>query len=256
MNRLKFGAAVAKSGAMEADTISKNGRSSKSQTSRSQILSYFVIAAFAVVVSFTSCGGGSGSSGSGSGKRSGKIKITTEIQSSSFYLCGNGVATVDWGDGSEKVSQTLSENGIRFQYKYPNASIRTITINGDNITSLFRDSYDYIFATTTSLDVSLCTELTELIIQSSQLTILDVSKNTALTRLKFNYSPLTSLDVSKNTALIDLDCSGNQLTSSALNALFGTLHSNPGEKIITIWQNPGTNDCDRSIAEKKGWRFQ
>ena len=36
MSRLKFKAAVAKSGAMEADTISKNGRSLKSQMSRTK----------------------------------------------------------------------------------------------------------------------------------------------------------------------------------------------------------------------------
>jgi len=34
MNRLKFKAAVAKSGAMEADTISKNGQNLKSQMSK------------------------------------------------------------------------------------------------------------------------------------------------------------------------------------------------------------------------------
>jgi len=43
------------SGAMEADTISKNGRSSKSQMSRRQFLFYFVVATFSISVVFTSC---------------------------------------------------------------------------------------------------------------------------------------------------------------------------------------------------------
>ena len=48
MNRLKFRVAVAKSGAMEADTISKNGRSLKKQ------ISYLIIA-FIVVLAMNSC---------------------------------------------------------------------------------------------------------------------------------------------------------------------------------------------------------
>jgi hypothetical protein len=44
MNQLEFKtvAAANNSGAMEADTISKNGRSSKSQMSRENLLSYYV----------------------------------------------------------------------------------------------------------------------------------------------------------------------------------------------------------------------
>jgi len=191
------------------------------------VLNYLVIAALAVAAAFTSCGGGSGSSGSGGGKSSGKIKMTTEQGGSfSFHLAGSGVATVDWGDGSEKVSRTLNDE-VGFEHDYPNASIRTITISGDNITALGR-GYGI-----TSLDVSGCTELTMLVC----------------------WGRLTSLNLSKNTALTYLDCAGNNLTAAALNALFGTLHSNAGEKKIRICNNPGEGDCDRSIAERKGWEF-
>ena len=156
--------------------------------------------------------------------------------------------------------------GITFEHTYPNASIRAITITGDNITGLFcihsLTSLDIRKNTEltnlrlsnsqlTSLDVSKNTALTSLYVQG-QLTSLDVSKNTALTSLSVGDSPLKSLDVSKNTALtiLNVQC---QLTSSALNALFGTLHSNAGEKTIYIAVNPGVSDCDRSIAERKGW---
>jgi len=62
-------AAAIDSGAMEVDTISKNGRSSKSLMSRKHFLSYFVIAALVVSAAFTSCGsrGSGGSGGSVSG---------------------------------------------------------------------------------------------------------------------------------------------------------------------------------------------
>ena len=85
------------------------------------------------------------------------------------------------------------------------------------------------------------------------LTLLDVSKCPALTELGCGYNNLTSLDVSKNTALTWLDCSRNNLTSAALNQIFRDL---PQVTSGTIYMsgNPGTETCDKSIAENKGWR--
>jgi hypothetical protein len=61
--------------------------------------------------------------------------------------------------------------------------------------------------------------------------------------------------VSNCTALTKLNCSGNQLTSNALNALFGMLHSNvSSEYEIFVFNNPGYRDCDKSIATTKGWK--
>ena len=65
----------------------------------------------------------------------------------------------------------------------------------------------------TSMDVSGCTALKNLICYGNQLTSLDVSGCTALTVLHCSSNQLTSLDVSKCTALKDLDCGSNQLTS-------------------------------------------
>ena len=72
-------------------------------------------------------------------------------------------------------------------------------------------------------------------------------------RLNCVYNNLTSLDVSKNTALTFLDCSSNNLTSAALNQIFRDL---PQVTSGTIYMsgNPGTETCDKSIAENKGWR--
>ena len=214
------------------------------------VLNYLVIAALAVAAVFTSCGGG------GIGGSSGKIKMTTE-QGGVFYfdLAGSGTATVDWGDGSEKVMLTLNEYQVRFEHTYSNATIRTITINGDDITSL------NTFSNITSLDVSRCTELKNLYCVG-QLTSLDVSKNTALTSLNVSSLQLTSLDVSKNIALSYLSVFG-LFTADALNALFGTLHNNTvppvpewrSAKIIYINNNSGEVG-DRSIAERKGWTFR
>ncbi len=133
---------------------------------------------------------------------------------------------------------------------------------------------DCDFNNLTSLNVSKNTALTYLDCSSNNLTSLDVSKNTALTDLSCGYNNLTSLDVSKNTALTYLECSGNNLTSldvsknteltwlycdennfsaSALNQIFRDL---PQVTSGTIYMsgNPGTETCDKSIAENKGWR--
>ena len=205
------------------------------------VSNYLVIAVLTISAAFTSC--------SGSGGSSGKIKMTTEETTSQFVLGGSGVATVDWGDGSEKVMLTLNENGVPFEHTYPNASIRTITISGDNISAFAYEHHHFL----KSLDVRRCTELTFL--QCKVLsTSLDVSKNTALKAL-WCFGEFTSFDVSKNTVLTYLFC-GGQLSSAALNTLFGTLHGNAGEKFISIDENPGASECDRNIAQRKGWTFQ
>ena len=141
----------------------------------------------------------------------------------------------------------------------------------------------------TKLDVSRNTALKHLFCNDNQLTILDVSRNTALEHLLCYNNSLTELDVSRNTALIELMCKNNQLTeldvsknsslvyfwcgnnqfaADALNLLFDTLHDNvvtfvlvdEGEqiatKIINISNNPGSTDCDRSIAERKSWAVE
>jgi hypothetical protein len=107
----------------------------------------------------------------------------------------------------------------------------------------------------TALDVSRCTALTNLSCSNNQLTALDVSGCTALTDLYCSSNKLTALDVSKCTALTNLYCSGNQLTTSALNSLFNSLPIVRGDSYISIYDNPGSSDCDRSIAENKGWIF-
>jgi len=188
-------------------------------------------------------------------------------------LTGSGEATIDWGDGNV-VSKSLDDEPHSYQdytHNYASTSSRTITITGKNITFLVcpenqLTSLDVSKNTTLKilacrsnqlihLDVSKNTALESLFCRDNQLTHLDLSENTALIFLYCHGNQLASLDVSKNTALIELNCSNNLLTTSALNALFETLHSfDVGEqKRVIIGGNPGTNDCDRSIAENKGW---
>jgi len=104
------------------------------------------------------------------------------------------------------------------------------------------------------LDVSKNVNLQQLHCHSNQLSQLDVSQNVKLNFLICGNNQLTQLDMSNNTALENLDCSYNRLDVAALSALFESLPGNNIQKYINIYNNPGTMQCRRSIAENKGWR--
>jgi hypothetical protein len=88
---------------------------------------------------------------------------------------------------------------------------------------------------------------------NNHLTVLDISKNTSLIWMDCNNNQLTALDASQNTSLNELSVKGNKLETQALNILFRSLHNNSVNKMIFIINNPGSNDCDESIATAKGW---
>ena len=115
----------------------------------------------------------------------------------------------------------------------------------------------------TTLDVRNNTALHFLYVNNCSLTTLDVSNNTKLVYLYCEDNLLTTLDVSNNDILTRVSLERNELTASALNDLFRTLNGNPFIKntyippgsmfIVLILGNPGTSDCDVSIAKEKGW---
>ncbi len=193
----------------------------------------------------------------------------------------------DWDeDGEDEIHYVLSTDDIEHEYSNKNPHIVTIkgNIKGldcyyNNLTSLnvsgctaliWLDCHENNLTSLdvskntaltyldcshndlTSLDVSKNTALTELDCSGNNLTSLDVSKCTKLTSLNCGYNNLTSLDVSKNTKLTHLDCGDNNLTSSALNQIFRDLPQVTSQTIY-IRNNPGTETCDKSIAENKGW---
>jgi len=107
----------------------------------------------------------------------------------------------------------------------------------------------------TALDVNKNCALRSLLINRNQLTDLDVSKNTALRDLQITVNQLKNLDLSANTELNTLLVRDNQFSASALNDLFRMLPdvTGKGHCAISISGNPGSDDCDIIIADKKGW---
>ena len=206
---------------------------------------------------------------------SGGYRMTMTVEGSgsfSFELRGSGIATVDWGDGSDRTTHELSgERGRTFSKVYAGSGRHTITITGNDIIGLTVGSsqltgldvrrntklmrLEVTQGQFTNLDVSRNTALTRLWIENTQLTSLDLSNNTALTSLMIRRTPLASLDVRNNTTLNWLNVNPNQLTASDLNALFESLPHRDGSERgrIFIGNNPGTSDANRSIAEARGW---
>ena len=184
------------------------------------------------------------------------------------------IITIDWGDGTVEEFKSVEEYddwdedgedeihyviSIDIKHEYSNRNPHIVTIKGK---IKYLDCGYKKYNNLTSLDVSKCPALTDLGCGGNKLTSLDISKNTALTRLYCNENNLTSLDVSKNIALTWLVCENNNLTSSALNQIFRDLpqgktwtdgYGRTEQSSIIIYRNPGSETCDKSIAENKGW---
>ena len=217
------------------------------------------------------------------GENQGSITMTTQASKVWFTVVGAKDFFVDWGDGKKSnvndAEYFEAEGMFVFTREYSDATAHNIVITGNvtqlscggNLTALDVSRNPTLTRLNcygnqlTTLDVSRNPALTDLDCGKNQLTALDVSKNTALERLKCNQNQLTDLDVSKNTVLWLLEVVGNQLTAVALNDLFRTLPDRSklgpeyvGDINISTYSgggNPGNSDCDRSIAEARGWSF-
>ena len=165
--------------------------------------------------------------------------------------------TIDWGDGSV---DELTPNGVGcvFVHEYANQNLQTIKINTEAMTSMSLSSRNSVYnakGTYNELRLGDCPDLKDLSCSYQNLTVLSIKSAPVLESLYCDYNQLTSLNVSGCPALIYLDCRNNQLTAEGLNSLFNSLHSNEVEYggVVYISNNPGTNTCDRTIAENKGW---
>jgi hypothetical protein len=194
----------------------------------------------------------------------GRITMTTKATKVGAIVSGDKDVVIDWGDGKKSYAKDGISDGIPddiyswlyFTHDYSDAAEHKIVITG-NVTKLTCSGIGL-----TALDVSRNAALENLTCSRNQLTSLDVSRNTALESLDCNRNQIRSLDVSKNTELITLFIVGNQLTVFALNDLFISLPDDTKTKhsrtILIAGKftgNPGNLECDRSIAEKKGWGF-
>ena len=198
------------------------------------------------------------------------MTMTTQKSDVTLIMSGLGTVTIDWGDNTEIETYNDLQSPYIYTHVYSGSSIHTVTITGNHVEQL--ECYGQGVLTLdvsknprlyrlycgynkiTKLDLSNNSVLGKLECYMNDLISLDLRNNTELTYVNCHSNLLTNLDFSKNTILNHIRCENNELTSSALNAMFGTLNDITGQtKKLYIRYNPGTNDCDISIAENKGW---
>ncbi|TVQ09758.1 MAG: hypothetical protein EA361_14895 [Bacteroidetes bacterium] len=188
------------------------------------------------------------------------IYITGKVEK---LRCDNMQLTVlDVSQNVELTSLNCSDNHLTALDMSRNTALTTLACNNNPLTTFDVSKNtaleELIFGGNQSaaLDVSRNTALKYLTCSDTQITHLDVSANTALLNLHICSSQITKLEVNKNPDLKVLCVRRNQLTASALNDLFYKLPEKESHGgAISISGNPGARDCDRSIAEKKGWVF-
>ena len=111
----------------------------------------------------------------------------------------------------------------------------------------------------TSLNLNGLTKLESLNCTNNLITSLNLSGNTKLKNLWSGYNKLSSLNVSGLIDLGYLECQNNYMNATALNALFYSLPTLEFGSTVWITNNgpnydgTGSRDCDKTIAESKGW---
>jgi len=181
-----------------------------------------------------------------------------------LYCCENELLTLDVSKNTKLKYLACNPNYLTELNVSGASSLSNLYCDNNQLTSLDVSSNKELkilgchYNQLTDLDISKNTMLTNLYCLSNQLTKLDVSRNPALIMIYANRNQLTELDLSHNNSLELINCDSNQLTTEALNALFESLVENTDvrlTKTIYVRSNPGTDDCNKSIAENKGWLF-
>jgi len=170
-------------------------------------------------------------------------------------------------DNNQLTELDLSQNSVLIDLDCSDNQLTALDISKNTALKSLR-CYDNQL---TALDLSRNTALKWLFCGNNSLTALDVSHNIALESLSCGDNQLTALDLSQNNVFDWLYCANNRFTANALNAMFETLHSDADSSFIYrnpeaadcypvplyelhVYENPETDDCNTSIAEKKGWK--
>jgi Leucine-rich repeat (LRR) protein len=188
------------------------------------------------------------------------LDVSNNTALTSLNCSGNQLTNLDVSNNAALTSLDCSDNQLANLNVSNNTALISLNCSRNNLSGLSAGNNTVLKSLNcsgnqlTNLDVSNNIALTELNCSGNQLTNLDVSNNTALTTLHCSRNVLSILDVSLNHMLIKLNCSFNELSVTALDDLFEMLPIVEAGS-LDIENNPGTADCDKSIAEDKGWTF-
>ncbi len=127
------------------------------------------------------------------------IDITSNTNLVRLYLGGNSLSTLDVSNNPLLETISAGEN-----------QLATINVNGlNNLTDLFLED----MPTLTSLDVSSNTNLEDIGVSGTGLSVLDLSSLTKLIEIYANNTAITELDFSASSDLEYVECQNSQLTS-------------------------------------------
>ena len=168
-----------------------------------------------------------------------------------------------WCNNNQLTTLDVSKNPALKDLWCNNNQLTTLDVSKNPVLEELRCGVNQL----TSLDVSKKTKLKKLECGENQLTTLNASKNPALEELRCYANQLTSINVSNCEKLEIIVCTDNKLSEEALNTLLSALCVAVYEedpyymefyefKQIYIGGNPGTETCNRTIAEKKGWKVE
>ena len=140
------------------------------------------------------------------------------VKDKSFYITATEGKqfTVDWGDGSDRETMTVTEFE-RPEHVYSAENEYTVTISGTTADCLLI-AIDLRRNNVTNVDVSRCKSLQELDCSGNYIASLNLRANKALKQLNCSENDLTTLNVSANTALEILSCYKNKLRVLDLSA--------------------------------------
>ncbi len=129
------------------------------------------------------------------------VPANSNFEDNTFYSC-----VVDAYNNANGASKAYTDNLTDEEL----ASITNLTCQGYN--------YSNDDKITSAKGIGKLTGLTQLDLNSNQLTSIDLSNNTALSNLNLSNNQLTSIDLSNNINLIDLSLYDNLLTSIDINS--------------------------------------
>ncbi|HZH72288.1 MAG TPA: metallophosphoesterase [Mariniphaga sp.] len=179
----------------------------------------------------------------------------------SLDCSGNKLTYLDVSKNTELIYLDCSDNQLNHLDVTHNIALKELWCNSNYLTNLNLNKnvgmvelycHNNSFVT---IDISNNTNLERLNCSQNVLTKLDLSMNTKLNRMDCYENRLTALDLSKNTIMNYAVCTDNQIAEGDLNALFKTLYIGAGGTVF-VGGNPGEKECDRNIAESRGWKVR
>lgn len=184
-----------------------------------------------------------------------------ELSSLTVRSCKN-LETLDISKNNKLKSITLYNNKLKELDLSNNSELLLFTCTDSELSSLDvtnNKKLQLIFCTYTNiekLDLSKNKELIFLMLSNNKLTgEINLNNYESISSIDVSNNKITSVNISECPSLVSASFSNNEIDNNTFNSIFSNLPTcENGE--IAINNNPGTNECDRSIATEKGWIFK